>query len=469
MARKIELTAEDEKRIKTENEKKRRSLFDLHYNTNADNNIPDNTIEKIGEKLKLLKSSNTPVIYPDYSDLEKLSVKESNITDNMSEPQTQITDKMSLIIKENNYITDKMSDTDKLSDSDKMSEIIKNDKFITDNMSESLVLDTDKMSEIDVLGSDILSVYSQYGLSNFRGYPLSDEIKLLMILDININTDLSFSARNFLTILILFSSHTWFDVSVHKFLKIIKLEERTFYRFKNDIEKICHIEIMNKLTVFNFIDIYLKVTEKHQNLTEKDTDILSVMSCVSKLVLFKENKNLLTKENFGKNSKSETEHKIKNASFKPSAFLSEIATTDFLKKILLVPGFDSESYYSKNVIKQINNYQTDHIHEPDKDLNLLALCLYSKEKCVKKQTIYNYVFSSLKKGAMDSLINNYKEKAKPYNEVSFDNLDSKSIIELKEMCKICHINADGSWGDLEKRLQEKKNEINLLVEKLMSL
>jgi len=48
-------------------------------------------------------------------------------------------------------------------------------------------------------------------------------------------------------------------------------------------------------------------------------------------------------------------------------------------------------------------------------------------------------------------------------------LDSKSIIELKEMCKICHINADGSWGDLEKRLQEKKNEINLLVEKLMSL
>jgi len=458
MARKIELSSEEITRIKEENEKKRRALFNLHSNTQTDYELSDDTIEKIGAKLELLKSpvkqTNSKIETEVKSLTDILSGSINTNTDKKSVPYTQpITDNLSF--------TDNMSDTNKKTVTDKIAEPLSNftDKksvlteALTDNNSES-----DKMTVINSL------TICQDIIHNLRGYILSDSVKISMILDINLNSELPFSARNFLTVLLSYTTHTWFDLSIYKFLKFANLEERNFYRFRKDIDKVCHVEVINKTTVFNFIDLYLKHSENTNNDTENITDKMSV-SNHSKLVSNNTNLNLLT--NIDTDKKTVTDNL--SGTKKTSSFLVRIATEDFLKKVFLIPGFDSDGVYSKNTIKQIAEYQSDHINEKDKDLNLLALCLYSKEKCNQKQNIYGYVFSSLKHGALDSLVNNYKEKASHYVNMSFENIESKSLQELKNLCQICNLNQAGSWGDLNDRLKEKKDYIDNTVSKLLLL
>jgi len=458
MARKIELSTEDINRIKEENEKKRRALFNLHSNTQNDNELTDDTIEKIGAKLELLKS---PVKYTD----TKNTIKNHLLTDNLSVPTQNNTDKKTvssyLNITDNLSDTDISSVTDKKTVTDKISEPIFN---LTDKktvLSETL---TDNKSERDKMTVSNSLTICQDILHNFRGYLIEESIKIQMILDINLNSELPFSARNFLTVLLSYTTHTWFDLSIYKFLKFANLEERNFYRFRKDIDKVCHVEVINKTTVFNFIDLYLKHSENTNNDTENITDKMSV-SNHSKLVSNNTNLNLLT--NIDTDKKTVTDNL--SGTKKASSFLVKIATEDFLKKVFLIPGFDTEGVYSKNTIKQIAEYQSDHINEKDKDLNLLALCLYSKEKCNQKQNIYGYVFSSLKHGALDSLVNNYKEKASHYVNMSFENIESKSLQELKNLCQICNLNQAGSWGDLNDRLKEKKDYIDNTVSKLLLL
>ena len=128
MARKIELTEEQTTKIKLENEKKRRALFDLHSNSVNSNGIPDNTIEKIASKLELLNATNktTPKNNDKLiDDTDKLSVSENNNTD-----------KMTGYIYRN--IPDKLSGTDNSSVTDK--------KTVTDKISEPIINLTDKMT-----------------------------------------------------------------------------------------------------------------------------------------------------------------------------------------------------------------------------------------------------------------------------------------------------------------------------------
>lgn len=457
MARKIELTEEQTTKIKLENEKKRRALFDLHSNSVNSNEIPDNTIEKIASKLELLNATNktTPKNNDKLiDDTDKLSVSENNNTDKMTGYiYRNIPDKLSG--------TDNSSVTDKKTVTDKISEPIIN---LTDKMTVSKNILPDNNSESDKMTVSNTLTNCQDIIHNLRGYYLSDSIKIAMILDINLNSELPFSARNFLSVLLSYTSHTWFDLSIYKFLKFANLEERNFYRFRKDLDKVCHIEVVNKTTVFNFVDLYYKHSANNEIPLINNTDKLSVLD-YSKLVSNNTNINLLTNKDTDK--KTVTDNLSGNRK-NPSSYLVQLATEDFLKKVLLIPGFDTETYYSKSIINQISQYQSDNINNPDKDLNLLALCMYSNEKCNKKETIYNYVFASLKKGALDTLVNKFKEQAEPYNTLNFDDLDKKSLSDLLSMCQLCNLNQAGSWGDLFNRLQEKKKSIDELVSKLCS-
>lgn len=460
MARKIEHTEEDQERIRLSNENKRRSLFDIPNASSKlnHNELPDNTIEKIASKLELLKSTNQNIL----GNKDFLT----DNTDNLSGSKNTHTDKKTGSIDQN--ITDNLSDTDNYSVTDK--------KTVTDKISEPITIFTDKKTGLSNILTDNNSESDKKTVSNtlticqdiihnLRGYYLNDSIKIAMILDINLNSDLPFSARNFLTVLLTYTSHTWFDLSIYKFLKFVNLEERNFYRFRKDLDKVCYIEVVNKTTVFNFIDLYFKHSINSETPTENIPDNLSV-SNYSKLVSNNTSFNLLTNTNADK--KSVTDNLSGIVKKNPSSYLVQLATEDFLKKVLLIPGFDTETYYSKSIINQISQYQSDNMNNPEKDLNLLALCMYSNEKCNKKETIYNYVFASLKKGALDTLVNKFKEQAEPYNNLKFDDLDKKSISDLLSMCQLCNLNQVGSWGDLFNRLQEKKKSIDELVSKLCS-
>ncbi len=163
--------------------------------------------------------------------LERKKWLKQNEPELQEEPLNQIAENLNAL---NNYTQPQKNKDDNMPNTDQSS--------VTDKISY-----TDKLSNTDKL-EDIMF--------NYRGDLIDPITRISMIRCISTNSKLPFSARTFLTVILCVAEQTQFDISVRKLIKIVNLEERTFYRVRRKIEKICQIKIVNKYTRFNFSKLY---------------------------------------------------------------------------------------------------------------------------------------------------------------------------------------------------------------------
>jgi|GEM_PF-5942033 len=249
--------------------------------------------------------------------------------------------------------------------------------------------------------------------------------------------NLALFEKYFLVLVILELKGKSGELSLRKLSKEYKMDRSTIIRRIKDLEEKGYIRRMS-----TFRGTYLSL----EFLNEEAENYLKEETKVEKEKIFN--------SEFINNEKDE---KPENTSKQKTDYIQmgkEIKRKEILKTIMLIPGFNDPSRFSREFLKIV-------LDEEKKEDNL-ALLIYSSEKSNKNPV--SYFLQTYKNDGSKTIENAYRQKAVERIEFTEEffkiNFQEPSLKELKQIANKIGENYEGDRKDLMKRLEERRNFVN---------